>query len=60
MNNVITSDIIKAKVSSLRLVQDYIKELQKLNINDIDEVNKFIESQINNYKQLVKTLNNSK
>lgn len=52
------SQQIKSKVHALRSVQDYINELKKLNINDIDEVNKFIESQIAGYKQLILDLNN--
>jgi hypothetical protein len=45
------------RTDALRGVQNYIKELQKLNINDVEEVNKFIEAQISNYKELVKELN---
>lgn len=48
---------LQAKAQALRSVQAYIKELQKLNIQDLEEVNKYIESQINSYKQLVKDLN---
>jgi mannitol-specific phosphotransferase system IIBC component len=48
---------LKAKAEALRTVQQYINELQKLEPSPgLIEVNKFIEQQINNYKQLVQDL----
>lgn len=53
---------LKAKTEALRSIQNYIEKLRELRQeylgprDDLDDVNMFIEQQINNYKQLVKDL----
>lgn len=55
----ITSETIKAKVESIRSVIAYIDELKKHSpVPELEMVRSFAEQQINNYKQLVKDLNN--
>lgn len=55
----ITSEIIKAKVESIRSVISYIEELKKHTAApELDMVKSFAEQQINNYKKLVQDLNN--
>lgn len=56
-------DQLLAKTEALRSVQSYCQELRKLRAQGIGtydevlEVERYIEQQINGYKQLVKELN---
>ena len=58
------SDQLKLKVDALRTVYRYCDELKKLRDkgltphDELIEIQRFIDAQINNYKELVKELNN--
>lgn len=55
---------IKAKVHQLRTIQAFIDELKKLreigqpSHDELLDVEKFVNGQIENYKQLVRDINN--
>lgn len=56
-------EIIKSKVSTLRSVISFCNELDKTrdannNVNDLEEVKRFCESQLVSLKHLVDELNN--
>lgn len=53
---------IKAKVSTLKTIINYCEELKKLrnnsnNLDELEEVKRFAESQLEHIKQLVTELN---
>lgn len=55
----ITSEVVKAKVESLKAVISFIEEFKGYSeYEDMSIVKKYVEQQIESYRQLVKTLNN--